>query len=52
MSTEAGARANALDLFRLDGKTAVVTGGGRGLGQYMAEALSDAGARVVLCSRK
>src|SRR4028119_2458163 len=52
MSTEAGARANALDLFRLDGKTAVVTGGGRGLGQYMAEALSDAGARVVPCSRK
>jgi NAD(P)-dependent dehydrogenase (short-subunit alcohol dehydrogenase family) len=44
--------ANALDLFRLDGKTAIVTGGGRGLGQYMAEALSDAGANVVLCSRK
>ena len=51
MDTEA-ARTNALDLFRLDGKTAVVTGGGRGLGQYMAEALSDAGASVVLCSRK
>ena len=48
MDTEA----NALDLFRLDGKTAIVTGGGRGLGQYMAEALSDAGANVVLCSRK
>jgi len=43
---------NTLDLFRLDGKTAIVTGGGRGLGQYMAEALSDAGANVVLCSRK
>ena len=43
---------SALDLFRLDGKTAIVTGGGRGLGQYMAEALSDAGASVVLCSRK
>ena len=48
--TQAGA--SALDLFRLDGKTAIVTGGGRGLGQYMAEALSDAGASVVLCSRK
>ncbi len=43
---------NALDLFRLDGKTAIVTGGGRGLGRYMAEALSDAGANLVLCSRK
>jgi len=52
MDTESNARTNALDLFRLDGKTAIVTGGGRGLGQYMAEALSDAGAGVVLCSRK
>lgn len=43
---------NTLDLFRLDGRTAIVTGGGRGLGRYMAEALSDAGANVVLCSRK
>ena len=43
---------NTLDLFRLDGKTAIITGGGRGLGQYFAEALSDAGANVVLCSRK
>ena len=43
---------NTLELFRLDGRTAIVTGGGRGLGRYMAEALSDAGANVVLCSRK
>ena len=48
MNTEA----NVLDLFHLGGKTAIVTGGGRGLGQYMAEALSEAGANVVLCSRK
>jgi NAD(P)-dependent dehydrogenase (short-subunit alcohol dehydrogenase family) len=52
MDTEANERTNALDLFRLDGRTAIVTGGGRGLGQYMAEALSDAGANVVLCARK
>ena len=43
---------DTLDLFRLGGRTALVTGGGRGLGRYMAEALSDAGANVVLCSRK
>jgi gluconate 5-dehydrogenase len=41
-----------MDLFRLDGRTAIVTGGGRGLGRYMAEGLADAGAKVVLCSRK
>jgi NAD(P)-dependent dehydrogenase (short-subunit alcohol dehydrogenase family) len=45
-------RTSALDLFRVDGKTAIVTGGGRGLGQYMAEALADAGANLVLCSRR
>jgi NAD(P)-dependent dehydrogenase (short-subunit alcohol dehydrogenase family) len=49
---EAVRELNTLDLFRLDGKTAIVTGGGRGLGEYFAEALSDAGANVVLCSRK
>jgi len=43
---------STLDLFRLDGKTAIVTGGGRGLGAYIAEALSDAGANIVVCSRK
>lgn len=43
---------SVLDLFRLDGKTAIVTGGGRGLGEYMAKALAEAGANIVLCSRK
>jgi len=45
-------RTHVFDLFRLDGKTAIVTGGGRGLGEYMAEGLAEAGANVVLCSRK
>ncbi|BBL79689.1 2-dehydro-3-deoxy-D-gluconate 5-dehydrogenase [Rubrobacter xylanophilus DSM 9941] len=41
-----------LDLFGLEGKTAVVTGGGRGLGLYMAEALAEAGANLTICSRR
>ncbi|WCK56828.1 SDR family oxidoreductase [Aneurinibacillus sp. Ricciae_BoGa-3] len=39
-------------LFDLKGKTAIVTGGGRGLGEQIASALSEAGANVVVCSRK
>jgi len=35
-----------LDLFRLDGKTAIVTGCGRGLGQGMAAGLAQAGANI------
>ncbi|RSK27371.1 glucose 1-dehydrogenase [Bacillus sp. HMF5848] len=43
---------HVLDLFRLNGKTAIITGGGRGLGEQMARGLAEAGANVVLCSRK
>ena len=39
-------------LFDLTGKTALVTGGSRGLGLQIAEALGEAGARVMLTSRK
>ncbi|WP_025599224.1 SDR family oxidoreductase [Burkholderia sp. WSM2230] len=39
-------------LFDLDGKTALVTGGSRGLGLQIAEALGEQGARVVLSARK
>jgi NAD(P)-dependent dehydrogenase (short-subunit alcohol dehydrogenase family) len=40
------------ELFDLRGKTAVVTGGGSGIGRQMAGALAEAGANVVLCARK
>jgi len=39
-------------LFNLEGQTALVTGGSRGLGLQIAEALGEAGAKVLLTSRK
>ena len=39
-------------LFDLSGQVALVTGGSRGLGLQMAEALGEAGAKVMLTSRK
>ncbi len=39
-------------LFDLGGKTALITGGSRGLGLQMAEALGEQGARLVITSRK
>jgi NAD(P)-dependent dehydrogenase (short-subunit alcohol dehydrogenase family) len=41
-----------LQLFDLSGRTALVTGGSRGLGLQVAEALGEAGARLVLTARK
>ncbi|CAN7504535.1 SDR family oxidoreductase [Duganella sp. LjRoot269] len=40
------------ELFSLAGKTALVTGGSRGLGLQMALALGEQGAKVVISSRK
>ena len=39
-------------LFDLSGQTALITGGSRGLGLQMAEALGEAGAKIMLTSRK
>jgi NAD(P)-dependent dehydrogenase (short-subunit alcohol dehydrogenase family) len=40
-----------LETFRLDGRRALVTGGNRGLGRVMAQALAEAGADVAVASR-
>ena len=39
-------------LFSLRGKTALVTGGGTGLGRIMTETMANAGSKVLICSRK
>src|SRR3954447_17716912 len=39
------------DKFRLDGQTAIVTGGSKSLGKAMARAFPEAGADVVICAR-
>src|SRR6188768_151028 len=43
---------NVEELFDLTGKTAIVTGGSRGIGKEMAEGLAEAGANLMLCARR
>jgi NAD(P)-dependent dehydrogenase (short-subunit alcohol dehydrogenase family) len=43
---------NVRELLELEGRTALVTGGSRGLGLQMAEALGEMGARVAITARK
>jgi NAD(P)-dependent dehydrogenase (short-subunit alcohol dehydrogenase family) len=40
------------DLFDVTGKTALVTGGSRGIGMMIARGLVQGGARVIVSSRK
>lgn len=50
--TYAPAMSSPTDLFDLSGRTAVVTGGSRGLGREMVLAFAAQGANVVIASRK
>lgn len=50
--TQANTPRTVQQLFDLSGRTALVTGGSRGLGLQMAQALGEAGARVMLSARK
>src|SRR5438105_1119913 len=52
LEANAGRRSmKTLDIFNLTGRTALVTGGTRGIGGAIAEGLAGAGARVITVAR-
>jgi NAD(P)-dependent dehydrogenase (short-subunit alcohol dehydrogenase family) len=46
-----GSQKNVMELFRLDGRRALITGGAKGLGRIVAQALAEAGADIAIASR-
>lgn len=52
MSGAASAPKDPLDVFRLDGRVAIVTGASAGLGTHFARVLHGAGAKVVVAARR
>ncbi|MEA3180335.1 MAG: hypothetical protein QOI59_3858 [Gammaproteobacteria bacterium] len=42
---------SVLNRFRLDGRTAIITGVGPGVGEHVAKAFAELGAKVVICAR-